>query len=372
MPSQLAGVIEKENFEKARSYNRDKFRFGFVTGIWGQLMTTAIISFDVIPALWSISGNMLSAVGIGSGEVSQTIAFVAIGSLASELLNLPFSIYSNFVIEEKHGFNKYTPSFYATDKVKKFLVSQTIMLPIVSSVVHIIRIGGQYFFFYLWGFLFFVTMGLITVYPDFIAPLFDKYIALPEGDLKSRIEELAASIEFPLKKIFVVEGSKRSTHSNAYFFGFYKNKRIVLFDTLIEGYVSSDAAKEGEKVDADNDKSQPGKGCTTDEVVAVLAHELGHWKCNHMMKNLLITQVNMLCSLSVFGALYQNDTIYRAFGFTGQKPVFVGLIILFQYIFSPYNEVAGFLMTCLSRRFEFQGEFVRNGCLIRVIVTVDV
>ena len=175
VPSQLAGVIEKENFEKSKHYNKDKFKFAFVTGLWGQLLSTAILSLNVIPMLWDLSGRVVQSAGLGHGEVKQTLAFVVIGSLFSEILNLPFAIYSNFVIEERHGFNKYTPSFYAKDKVKKFVVGQSIMLPIVAAVIQIIRAGGQYFFFYLWVFLFFVTIALITIYPDFIAPLFDKF-----------------------------------------------------------------------------------------------------------------------------------------------------------------------------------------------------
>lgn len=113
---------------------------------------------------------------------------------------------------------------------------QAIMSPILAAAVYIIKIGGEYFFIYLWFFCFIITLLLMTVYADYIAPLFDKFTPLPEGELKERIEKLSASIDFPLKKLYIVEGSKRSSHSNAYFYGFYKNKRIVLFDTLIEEY----------------------------------------------------------------------------------------------------------------------------------------
>jgi STE24 endopeptidase len=113
---------------------------------------------------------------------------------------------------------------------------QAIIAPILSAAIYIVKIGGDYFFIYLWAFCFVVTLLLMTVYADYIAPLFDKFTPLPEGELKDSIEKLAASIDFPLKKLFVVEGSKRSSHSNAYFYGFHKNKRIVLFDTLIEDF----------------------------------------------------------------------------------------------------------------------------------------
>ena len=286
-----------------------------------------------------------------------------VGAVISTIIDLPWSLYSTFVLEEKHGFNKQTLGFYAKDKVKKFFVSQAIMAPLLGTAIYIIKSGGDYFFIYLWLFCFVVTLLLMTVYPDYIAPLFDKFEPLPEGRLRTEIEKLAASIDFPLTKLYVVEGSKRSAHSNAYFFGFYKNKRIVLYDTLLENFsLSSDnetstaATEEESKKEEKNKEEKKKQGCSDDEVLAVLGHELGHWKLNHVFKNLVITEVNLLFCFMVFALLFKNQTIYTAFGFPNEKPVMIGLLIIFQYIFSPYNEVLTFLMTCLSRRFEFQAD----------------
>ncbi|RWS19350.1 CAAX prenyl protease 1-like protein, partial [Leptotrombidium deliense] len=200
----------------------------------------------------------------------------------------------------------------------------------------------------------------MTVYADYIAPLFDKFVPVPEGELRTKIEALASSLDFPLKKLYIVEGSKRSSHSNAYLYGFHNNKRIVLFDTLIEGYKPSpDSNEENEETDKKTDGDKPKskkQGCTTNEIVAVLAHELGHWKLSHVLKNIIIMEVNMFFSFMVFGLLYENPVVYSAFGFNNERPVFIGLLIIFQYIFSPYNEVLNFLMTCLSRRFEFAAD----------------
>lgn len=167
------------------------------------------------------------------------MVFVLVGSAISTLVDLPWSVYNTFVIEQRHGFNKQTPGFYVKDKLKKFIVMQAISAPIIAVAIYIIQIGGDYFFIYLWLFCFVITLLLMTVYADYIAPLFDKFTPLSEGELRTNIETLAASINFPLTKIYVVEGSKRSSHSNAYFYGFYKNKRIVLFDTLIEDFHKS-------------------------------------------------------------------------------------------------------------------------------------
>ena len=136
------------------------------------------------------------------------------------------------MVEERHGFNKQTPGFYAKDQVKKFVVGQVIQSPILAGIIKIVFWGGDYFFVYLWVFAVLMTLFLMTIYPDLIAPLFDKYTPMPEGDLRSQIEALAASVEFPLYKLYVVMGSKRSSHSNAYFYGFYKFK--VKFVSILE------------------------------------------------------------------------------------------------------------------------------------------
>lgn len=145
-------------------------------------------------------------------------------------------------------------------------------------MIWIVKNGGDYFFLYLWILSVVVSIFIMIIYPELIAPLFDNYSPLPDGELKQKIEELAASLKFPLYKLFIVEGSKRSSHSNAYLYGFHKHKRIVLFDTLIKGYCKKD----------DKDKDQ---GCETDEILAVLAHELGHWKHNHTLKGFVLAQV---------------------------------------------------------------------------------
>ncbi|CAG2123462.1 unnamed protein product, partial [Medioppia subpectinata] len=152
---------------------------------------------------------------------------------------------------------------------------QAIISPILSMAIWIVKWGGDYFFIYLWAFCFIITLLLMTVYADYIAPLFDKFTPLPDGELKQQIEKLAQSIDFPLKKLFVVEGSKRSSHSNAYFYGFHKNKRIVLFDTLIEDFHKNEEKKEEaeDKSSGDSAKKEHKKcGCNNDEILAVLAH----------------------------------------------------------------------------------------------------
>merc|ERR1712168_1385149 len=177
------------------------------------------------------------------------------------------------------------------DQIKKFIVSQAITFPLLAAVMKIVYWGGDYFFVYLWAFVVGFTLFMMIIYPEFIAPLFDKYTPLPEGELRTEIEALAASVEFPLYKLYVVEGSKRSSHSNAYFYGFYKFKRIVLFDTILELDERRKLKSENEDDEKEEeDESSKKQGCSHPEILAVLGHELGHWKLNHVLKNIIIAQ----------------------------------------------------------------------------------
>merc|ERR1719422_1070977 len=202
---------------------------------------------------WDLAGSTVTSLGydVSDNEILVSILFSFYLSVFSTITGLPFSIYREFVLEEKHGFNKQTPGFYAKDQVKKFVVGQVIQSPILAGIIKIVFWGGDYFFIYLWVFAVLMTLFLMTIYPDLIAPLFDKYTPMPEGELRSQIEALAASVEFPLYKLYVVMGSKRSSHSNAYFYGFFKFKRIVLFDTLLE-----EAERLKLKTEEDKDKEE--------------------------------------------------------------------------------------------------------------------
>ena len=244
------------------------------------------------------------------------------------------------MVEERHGFNKQTPGFYAKDQIKKFVVGQVIQSPILAGIIKIVFWGGDYFFVYLWVFAVLMTLFLMTIYPDLIAPLFDKYTPMPDGELRSQIEALAASVEFPLYKLYVVMGSKRSSHSNAYFYGFFKFKRIVLFDTLLEEAerlkLKTDEDKAEEKED-EKDEPKKATGCNNSEIVAVLGHELGHWKMNHVLKNIVIGQVQIFLMFALFAYLSKSKPLYLAFGFEDSQPVLIGLMIVLQYITAPYS-----------------------------------
>ncbi|KAG5890554.1 hypothetical protein JTB14_028305 [Gonioctena quinquepunctata] len=332
LPPILKTVMTKEDFEKARQYSLAKLKFGFVKDTQSMLLTSAIIYYGVLAYIWEYSHSINPI----QGEVSTSCMWLLLISLSSTIIDLPLTVYYTFVLEEKYGFNKQTAGFFMWDKVKAFFVSQLITIMISSLIIVIIKSGGPYFFIWLWVVVCIISMILLTIYPAVIAPLFDKYTPLPEGELRTEIENLATQLKFPLTQLYVVEGSKRSSHSNAYFYGLFKSKRIVLFDTLL--------AKDD------------GSGCKNDEILAVLSHELGHWSHSHVIKNLIVMQINLFLLFAGFSVMFKYPPLYTALGFYNVQPVLVGLFVVLQYVMMPYNTLLSFLMTCLSRKFEFQAD----------------
>lgn len=239
-----------------------------MSGLYGQIQNLAFIYYDALPKLWGLTGVWLTRYlpERFSGEISHTLLFFFVFNLVTTVLSIPISYYSTFVLEENFGFNKQTFRLWVTDMLKGQMLGIVLGAPIVSAILKIVQETGTSFFYYLWLFGIFVQLFAITIYPIAILPLFNKLSPLEPGTLKTGVENLASKLKFPLKELHVIDGSKRSAHSNAYFYGLPWKKHIVIYDTLIE-------------------KSEP------EEVVAVLSHELGHWSLNHTTKLFGIAQV---------------------------------------------------------------------------------
>lgn len=351
VPEEIKDALKEETFEKARLYGIDKAEFEIFKSVICDIIIVSVELYcGFVAYLWNEAIVYTGRFHLNpANEIHVSCIFLLIVNVIGIFKDLPFSVYSTFVLEEKHGFNKQTASFFIKDQLKAFAVGQAISIPIVACIVWIVQIGGEYFFIWLWGFVGVISMLLITFYPVYIAPLFDKFRPLEEGKLRNSIEELAASLSFPIGQLLVVEGSKRSHHSNAYFTGLWGVKRIVLFDTLLlnKGLPDDSTLAEDEK----------GKGCTDEEVLAVLAHELGHWKLGHMTKNIVIMQVQLFIIFMLFSYLFKFDALYQAVGFTnGKQPIIVGFLVVIMYVLAPFNTVVSFGMTLLSRKFEYQAD----------------
>jgi STE24 endopeptidase len=272
VPKEIAGVVDNKVYQKSRIYGKEKLAFGILRSTFGLFEGILLLLLGFQPYLWDMSANVAgrwilphSATPLFAEMVISAIFFILL-TLEGTILSLPFSYYSTFVIEQKHGFNNTDMKTFVKDQLLGLALCFGIGSPVLAAIVWVIRKGGPHFYFYVWAFLFVVSLLFTALYPVLIAPLFNKYTKLEDSELYDAIKDLAKSVKFPLTNIFTVDGSKRSAHSNAYFYGFFKNKRIVIFDTLITQVTQS-------------------------ELLAILGHEIGHWKLWHTIQNFVITQV---------------------------------------------------------------------------------
>lgn len=329
----------KEKFQKAQSYGSDKISFGMISSLYGTFESVVFLLMGFLPYAWDYSVNIGSTYfgwNEQTNEIKISLIFLLLTTIVGTITSLPFEIYSTFRIEKKHGFNKQTPSLFVTDKIKGLLLTFVIGGPFAAALLKIIKWGGEHFYIYVWAFMFVFSAFMMTIVPVFIMPLFNKYEPLPDSELKTRIFALADQLKYPLTKLFVMDGSKRSSHSNAFMFGFGKNKRIVLFDTLMEQV-------------------------SDDEILAILGHELGHWKLGHTLSSFVITQLYFGASFYCFSLCYGPHAVdlYQAFGFEGVSrpvPTIIALLLFFQTIWAPIDKVLSFVLTINSRRNEFAAD----------------
>ncbi|CAH0040647.1 unnamed protein product [Clonostachys solani] len=331
-PAVVAKEITPENFEKSSAYGRAKAKFSVVDGALDLVQNLAMIQFDVFPKLWSLTGDLLLkwAPARFTGEISHSIVFLLGILFFQQILNIPSQLYYHFVVEEKFGFNKQTIGLFFTDLVKTNLITVVLLPPITAAFLAIIQWTGNQFFFWLFLFTGFLQIFMLAAYPTFIVPLFNKLTPLPDGELKTGVENLAASIKYPLSDLYIIDGSKRSSHSNAYLAGLPWKKHIALFDTLVDD-------------------------CTDKEILAVLGHELGHWQLGHTTKTLCVSQAHMLYIFSLFTLFVDNASLFSSFGFHAERPIIIGFL-LFNDALAPLDMLVKLGMNWVIRTHEFQAD----------------
>ncbi|KFD57067.1 hypothetical protein M513_01952 [Trichuris suis] len=353
-PSELREILDAKEFAKARLYKLDLAKFSFCYDVAVQIQTTLILLFDLIPALWKLAGVVCLKIGL-TGEIYHSVWIVVLSMIISSLLEVPWSFIQVFVIEEKHGFNKQTVPFFIKDTIKQLLLSVVIVSPIIATLVWLLKRQSEYDVLVTGIYLSVIGFVLMTIYPEVIAPLFDKYTLLPDGELKEEIEKLSARISYPLKKIFIVEGSKRSSHSNAYLYGIWNNKRIVIYDTLLAEHKKCEDAST-DKANESNKEKKTAFGMSNEEVLAVVGHEIGHWKLWHNTYNIIIMEVSLFAQLAAFAWLYKQPILYNAFGFYDEYPVVIGLLVILQFILAPITDILSVMLVALTRRMEFAAD----------------
>ena len=262
-------------------------------------------------------------------DIVIALLFFGIIMIGSDMISIPFSYYKTFSIEERFGFNKTTIKTFILDKIKGWIMMAIIGGGILAFIVWFYQKTGTSFWLYTWALVTVFTVFMNMFYARLIVPLFNKQAPLEDGELRNNISTYASSVGFSLSKIFVIDGSKRSTKANAYFSGFGSEKRVTLFDTLI------------------NDLEE-------DEIVAVLAHEVGHYKKNHIIYNLVTSVLLTGLTLFILSVFISNPLLSQAIGV--QIPSFHAGLVAFGLLYAPISELTGLMMNYLSRKFEYQAD----------------
>jgi len=323
LPAEFADCYDPAEYARSQAYTRAKTRFGQIT---------ATFDLALLLIFWLVGGfawlDQLVR-GLATGEITRGLLFFALLLLTKSLLSLPFSVYSTFVIEERFGFNRTTPATFVADLAKGLLLAVVLGAPILAAILALFAKAGALAWLWCWGAVSLFTLLVQFIAPTWIMPLFNKFTPLPDGELREAIFAFAAKVKFPLQNVFVMDGSKRSAKSNAFFTGFGRNRRIALFDTLIEKH-------------------------TVPELVGVLAHEIGHYKKKHILKSMLLGLVHTGVMFFLLSFFLSRPELYAAFGIS-QPSLYTGLIF-FGLLFTPLEMALSPFLQYLSRNHEYQAD----------------
>ncbi len=324
LPNQFADVFDADEYAKSQDYTREGTRFGLIEDTF---------SLAVFLAFWWLGGfgivdNWVRSI-VAENYVLQGLLFMAVLYVGSMIIGLPFELYDTFVIEEKYGFNKTTLGTFFSDKAKSLLLAVILGAPILALILFLFeRFDSNA---WLYGWIAVASFSLLMTYlaPTYIMPLFNKFKPLEDGELKTAIQEMSTKCQFPLTEVYEIDGSKRSTKANAFFTGLGKNKKIALYDTLIQNN---------------------GVG----ELVAVLAHEIGHFKKKHIVQSIVLGILQMGVLFFLLGKFLNNQGLFDAFG-VEQVSVY-GSLVFFTFLFEPVSKLLSVVMMVLSRKNEYEAD----------------
>mgnify|MGYP001171256567 FL=1 len=323
LPDSLKGIYEEKEYSRFQSYKRENGRLdSWSSGVGFVVMIVFLVAGGFG---WYNSW----VVSLTDSVVWQTILFVVGLSVVSSVLDIPFDYYATFRIEEKYGFNKTTRRVYWLDTVKELFLSLVLGGVLLALVVWFYTWAGTYFWLYAWGAVTLFSVFMAMFYSQLIVPLFNKQTPLQEGSLRDKIQAFAGKVGFKLDNIYVIDGSKRSTKANAYFTGLGPKKRVVLYDTLIDEL-------------------------TEEEIVAVLAHEVGHYKKRHTLRSMVVSVIQMGVLFWLFSLCVNNVALSEALG--GDRAYFQLGLIAFAILYSPVNLILGIGMNVWSRSNEYEAD----------------
>lgn len=323
LPKSLKGIYDEQEYSRFQNYKRENDRFGLLTSSFSFIVTLVFLCAG------GFGWYNAWITGITDHAVWQTLCFMGGLALVSGLIGLPFDWYATFHIEEKYGFNKTTPTTYITDLLKGMLVSAIVGGVLLAAIVGFYLWAGDWFWLYAWGLVTLFSVFMSMFYSQLIVPLFNKQTPLQEGVLRDKIQDFARKAGFKLNNIYVIDGSKRSTKANAYFTGLGPKKRIVLYDTLIQDL-------------------------TEDEIVAVLAHEVGHYKKRHTLQFMIASVLQTGFMLWLFSLCVNQPALSEALG--GDRNYFQLGLVAFVLLYSPVGMILGLFMNMWSRKNEYEAD----------------
>jgi STE24 endopeptidase len=323
LPDEFKGYYDAERYKKSQKYLQETTQFTFITH---TVSTSITVAFIVVGGF-----NLVDRIArdFGFGDIITGLIFVGTLLLASSIIHLPFSAYSTFVIEEKYGFNRTTVKTFILDILKSGLLTALIGGSIFSVVLWFFGKTGNWAWVYCWGTVTLFQVFLLFIAPVAIMPLFNKFVPMEQSELKTAIENYADDQNFKMKGIFTMDGSKRSSKSNAFFTGFGKFRRIALFDTLIEKH-------------------------TTDELVCIVAHEIGHYKNKHIIKHLIISIITSGIMFFILSRFINNGELFSAFQM--EKTSIYASLLFFGFLYVPIDMVISIFSKMLSRKNEYEAD----------------
>jgi STE24 endopeptidase len=328
LPEKLKGICDDEEYRKSQLYQKENNSLS----LWTSLFNLVVILVMIIAGGFALVDAIARSLTLNIVLIS--LIFFGIIGFASDIINIPFSFYDTFVIEKKYGFNTMSIRTFITDHIKSWFIALLVGAPVLGLITWFYYKSGSFFWFYAWALITLFSVFINLFYSELIVPLFNKQSPLEEGTLRTAIEAFAEKTGFKLKNIYIIDGSKRSTKANAYFSGFGPKKRIVLYDTL-------------------------QKELTEEEIVAVLAHEIGHYRKKHVLITLLLSVILTGLMLFLFSLLVNNPALSGALG-SKTTSFHLGLIV-FGILYSPLSLVIGLLTNFISRKNEFAADrFVKE------------
>ncbi len=323
IPEGFENYYDKKKYAKSQLYLKDKTMFGLLSSTFNLILILIVIHTGLF-------GNLDIFVSeTTDNQILRGLMFFGILFLINDIINIPFSIYSTFVIEEKFGFNKTTVKTYIFDKLKGYGLTIVLGSLVMSLILYFFNTYTTNGWIIAWGV---ITAFIIAVQPLFvhvIAPMFNKFTSLKEGELRSAIEDFSEKVNFPIGRIDVMDGSRRSAHSNAYFSGFGKSRRIALFDTLLEKH-------------------------STEEIVSVVAHEVGHYKKKHIIMGTILGILETGLMLFIFNLLMNYQALFNVFGV--QNISVYGGLVFFGMLYAPVSLITSMGTTAMSRKNEFEAD----------------